>query len=366
MILRSGNEQGSDREEANVEQSIKLCKEAISMDTKDSRAWYGLATSYLKRFYNVSQDTQDLNRALAAYNQAAANVGADTLPELYYTRGIIHLHLEDFPAAIADHVHARALDPVTLTEQVTTRLEKIADMVLRVSEALTEKVGLSATRIETLATALADHDTAITNPTNSPTPTTTVNKTTNDPVTVTSTSNSSQSQQHQNGKSTKPTPQQKQEQQQQAHASKVAAAVSAATRMREREAGLGSVALKSFGELRVGGGNGGEAVRIRVLAELQQELAWRRIFIALDKTRHFFAVSAHNMQHDALKVGDEVVVLDPCVVEVDLRGIDVHGRKLDVKYPTVRIDDFSKLVVNGLRLRSRGVEFPKLGIETHV
>jgi hypothetical protein len=69
----------------NAEESLRLAKEAMSRDMRDTRSWYNLGTAYLSYFFAVSLDPEDLTRALRAYNKAAADT-ADANPDLHYNR----------------------------------------------------------------------------------------------------------------------------------------------------------------------------------------------------------------------------------------------------------------------------------------
>ena len=53
-----------------LENSIKLCKEAIKLDISDSESWQGLGTSLLKLYFDFTHDPKDLQKSLSAYNKA--------------------------------------------------------------------------------------------------------------------------------------------------------------------------------------------------------------------------------------------------------------------------------------------------------
>ena len=81
----------------------------------------GLGTSYIKLFFDVSRDTKDLQRALAAYNKAES--GSHD-PDLYRNRAIIYQYLESYEKAVADYKRAGELDP-GFTESCSESIQRI-------------------------------------------------------------------------------------------------------------------------------------------------------------------------------------------------------------------------------------------------
>jgi hypothetical protein len=82
MILRlEGKDPGSVYK--SIEESIELCKEAIKLDAFCADAWCklfllfilldGLGTCFLKRYFLLISDTEDLQRALTAYRHSVNN-----------------------------------------------------------------------------------------------------------------------------------------------------------------------------------------------------------------------------------------------------------------------------------------------------
>lgn len=94
MVLRANPESI-----AVIEESIKLCKEAIELDVQDSDSWVGLGTTYLKLFFDFSHDSKDLAKSLVAYNKASSN---SSNPDIYRNRGLIQYYMEEYDLAIRD------------------------------------------------------------------------------------------------------------------------------------------------------------------------------------------------------------------------------------------------------------------------
>jgi tetratricopeptide (TPR) repeat protein len=80
------------RQKARVLTSAPLAKEAVALDIKDPESWYVLGTALLAHM--------ELDGALRAYSQAEKQ-GLGDAPELHYNKGIIHMYLEQYDAAVA-------------------------------------------------------------------------------------------------------------------------------------------------------------------------------------------------------------------------------------------------------------------------
>ena len=50
--------------------SCELCKRALKIDFSCGSAWYGLGMSYLKIFFDITQEPTDCDNALKAFNRA--------------------------------------------------------------------------------------------------------------------------------------------------------------------------------------------------------------------------------------------------------------------------------------------------------
>lgn len=130
MVLRANPESISV-----IEESIKLCKEAIALDVQDSDSWAGLGTTYLKLFFDFSHDGKDLARSLAAYNKASTN---SLNPDIYRNRGLIQYYMEDYDLAIQDF---KVAIKDSKYQQVCTRdIEEIYTYVKTINDSLGQLV----------------------------------------------------------------------------------------------------------------------------------------------------------------------------------------------------------------------------------
>ncbi|KAJ3327428.1 Tetratricopeptide repeat protein 5 [Blyttiomyces sp. JEL0837] len=120
-----------------MEYSVKLCKEALALDIKDGKPWFGLGSTYLNMFFSISFDVKDLMKALAAYNQAQTCPQTSNDPDLYRNRAIIYRYLEYHQQAILDFHKAAELDPVGIGLDARVQIELILRLVYAISKTIT-------------------------------------------------------------------------------------------------------------------------------------------------------------------------------------------------------------------------------------
>ncbi|KAJ3228455.1 Tetratricopeptide repeat protein 5 [Clydaea vesicula] len=93
MILRVINKGKVELYKGQIEKSLTLSKEAVEMNIEEKNSWYGLGSSYLKKFFDLTRNSKDLMQALTAYNKA------------------IHHYLENYESCFKDLEHSLELDP---------------------------------------------------------------------------------------------------------------------------------------------------------------------------------------------------------------------------------------------------------------
>jgi tetratricopeptide (TPR) repeat protein len=111
--LRSAKSKDKIQSAKNIQESINLCREATDSDPNDFKAWYGLGTSYMKLFFDLTRDTGHLEQSLKAYNHAETCLTNIDKPDLHLNRAIIHHYLEAFPEAFKDYEKGALLDPLS-------------------------------------------------------------------------------------------------------------------------------------------------------------------------------------------------------------------------------------------------------------
>ncbi|CAM9778120.1 unnamed protein product, partial [Sphacelaria rigidula] len=54
----------------NLQESLRLAKEAVTQDVRCGESWYVVGNAYVASFFRDSRAFKDLDRALQAYSQA--------------------------------------------------------------------------------------------------------------------------------------------------------------------------------------------------------------------------------------------------------------------------------------------------------
>ncbi len=138
----------------NINESIKIAKEAVALDFKDAESWYVLGNAYLGSFFNLNHDPDDLKKALQAYERAVKFRDADKLllPDLFYNRAEVHTYTQNYTQAVADYRTAFQIDPIGLKSQ--ERIEAIRKKVLKASTLVKKKGGIKPKRLKAMCKAM--------------------------------------------------------------------------------------------------------------------------------------------------------------------------------------------------------------------
>ncbi|KAJ3407981.1 Tetratricopeptide repeat protein 5 [Chytridiales sp. JEL 0842] len=273
QVLREPADIPLDQLSVNLEKSLKLCKEALAIDLNDGRSWFGIGSTYLKRFFSVTFDLKDLVKSLSAYNKAAACPKANTNADLYRNRAIIYQYLENYQQALEHFEKAAQLDPLDVGVDSWIIISSILRLLTDVS-----------TTIDTLQAKFSEDKTALTIEKSKsvppPFPAAVLNKYKElyaSDLTVISSSGDSSWEKHQDD-------------------------------------------------------NLGYLVFI-VLAEIPNQLP--RTFIGQDKKGSLFAVSVFNVSNDVIRLGDVVGLIHPLMLQldVDFDGKKVGYKSLRVDRP---------------------------------
>ncbi|KAJ3117560.1 Tetratricopeptide repeat protein 5 [Phlyctochytrium bullatum] len=121
-----------------LEKSIALCKEALALDVSDGLSWFGIGSSYLKQFFSVSFDPKDLNKALAAYNKAAACPNMEHHPDLYRNRAQIYVYQQQYTNALNDFERSAILDPLESGPDSLSQMRTSLGLVFSFSSAISK------------------------------------------------------------------------------------------------------------------------------------------------------------------------------------------------------------------------------------
>ncbi|ORY36434.1 hypothetical protein BCR33DRAFT_855184 [Rhizoclosmatium globosum] len=116
-----------------IQESEKLCKEALLLDPKDGKSWFGLGCTYLKQFFSLTFYLGDLHKSLVAYNHAAADPSMQYDPDLYGNRATIYQYTESYHLALQDFAKCAVCDPFRSSEEVVPKIQELKAMVRAVN-----------------------------------------------------------------------------------------------------------------------------------------------------------------------------------------------------------------------------------------
>lgn len=125
-----------------IDESINLAKQAIQLDLSYHKSWYVLGNANCTRFFSVTQDIADLNKAFAAYKRAEILVNGDKNPDLYFTKGNVSRYLQHYDVALKSYHRARELDE-SLAQVTDGPISEIIAFQNRLYETFSEKADAS-------------------------------------------------------------------------------------------------------------------------------------------------------------------------------------------------------------------------------
>jgi tetratricopeptide (TPR) repeat protein len=125
-----------------IDESINLAKQAIQLDLSYHKSWYVLGNANCTRFFSVTQDISDLNKAFAAYKRAEILVNGDKNPDLYFTKGNVSRYLQHYDVALKSYQRSRELDE-SLAQVTDGPISEILTFQNRLYETFSEKTDTS-------------------------------------------------------------------------------------------------------------------------------------------------------------------------------------------------------------------------------
>ncbi|GAM20787.1 hypothetical protein SAMD00019534_039620 [Acytostelium subglobosum LB1] len=142
IVYRQINEDNILRKRTNIEKSVKLAKDAVSVDFKDNESWYVLGNAYLSLFFMDASDDTQLDSALKAYHcsleQHKKQQGVSKKnPDLYYNRAIIYKYREDYQLALDGFNKALELEngnwdaPQKYIQEIQSNIKQIDDVLTK-------------------------------------------------------------------------------------------------------------------------------------------------------------------------------------------------------------------------------------------
>lgn len=149
MVLRAV--EGDEVEKAaNYASGLQKAKEATVLDANDPQNWETLGNAYMGEFFVNGKRSEELNKALIAYNRAESayeKLGKRN-PTMHVNRGIAAKFLEDYELAQRSFRTASEIGAARGTEEV----DKIVALVRRLASLVERKGDLKAKRLKELTT----------------------------------------------------------------------------------------------------------------------------------------------------------------------------------------------------------------------
>ena len=93
-----------------IEQSINYSKKAIQLDFNNHKSWYIYGNALCMKYFSVSSNLTDLNKAIQAYNKSI-QLGGHCNPDLYFNQGNCYLYLQQYQLALESYRQTIRLDP---------------------------------------------------------------------------------------------------------------------------------------------------------------------------------------------------------------------------------------------------------------
>ena len=94
-----------------IEESVKISKEAVSLDVSDGTSWYILGNAYLAKFFLNAQASNILKCSLSAYEKASKDEKVLGDPDFYYNKGIVMKYLDLYADAMTFFKEALVIHP---------------------------------------------------------------------------------------------------------------------------------------------------------------------------------------------------------------------------------------------------------------
>lgn len=137
-----------------IEESVKISKEAVSLDVTDGTSWYILGNAYLAQFFLCGQAADVLKCSLNAYSKASADEKVLSDPDYHYNKGIVFKYLDDYTNAISYFT-----DAITIQPQFSECLQELGDLkdqIIKTNALIQNKGKLKGKNISTMLKKLKE------------------------------------------------------------------------------------------------------------------------------------------------------------------------------------------------------------------
>jgi tetratricopeptide (TPR) repeat protein len=134
MLTRQMITTDKDSASQRIDESISYIKKALQLDLNDHKSWYLYGNALCMKFFRLTSNSSDLQKALTAYQKSLSLGGGTCNPDLFYNQGNCYRYLQEYHQAISCYQQTIQLDPsFTLAnecaEDVIGYLQKTREMV---------------------------------------------------------------------------------------------------------------------------------------------------------------------------------------------------------------------------------------------
>ena len=112
-----------------IEESVKISKEAVSLDVTDGTSWYILGNAYLAQFFLCGQASNVLKFSLSAYSKASTDEKVLSDPDYHYNKGIVLKYLDNYNNAVTYFTDALAIHPRFI--ECKNELQDLKDQIIK-------------------------------------------------------------------------------------------------------------------------------------------------------------------------------------------------------------------------------------------
>ncbi|KAJ3223270.1 hypothetical protein HDU81_009299 [Chytriomyces hyalinus] len=125
------------RDISKLDESEKLCREAIALDPNDGKPWWALGCLLLKKFFSIPFELNTLQDALAAFENAACDTAFSSKdPDLYGNRASIYFYMQSYQKSLQDFAKSAQLDPFQSGMSALPKMAQLKATVTAVAKCL--------------------------------------------------------------------------------------------------------------------------------------------------------------------------------------------------------------------------------------
>lgn len=155
MVLRQLGKESTEILE-NVKESVKIAKEAVSLDVTDGKSWFVLGNAFLSLFFLGGQSPSVLKQSMAAYTRAENDIVEANNPDLHFNRSMAYSYQEEYKMALDGFGKAAILDPSWNDPQEEQR--KLEVYLRNMKDYIEEKGKLKPKKLQNMVRALKPSD----------------------------------------------------------------------------------------------------------------------------------------------------------------------------------------------------------------